>query len=508
MTTTDRPLSDVPAVPAVAASSFDSLDPASGAVVASFPVHTKADVVAAVERARPAATWWRELGFAGRRRRLRAWRSIIASRMDEFAELIHRENGKPMFDAIGELAIAIEHLDWAAGSAEKVLGRRKVGSGLLAMNHAATVEYLPYGVVGVLGPWNYPVHTPMGSISYALAAGNAVVFKPSEFTPAIGAWLVDSFAEVVPEQPVFTLVTGFGETGNALCTAGVDKLAFTGSTATGKKVMAACSASLTPVVIECGGKDALIVAADADLDAAVEATVWGGLSNAGQTCAGVERVYAVEDVYDDFVARVTAEAKKVHAGPDAAANYGPITMPSQLEVIRSHITDALADGGRAVVGGVDSVQAPFVQPVVLVDVPETSAAVREETFGPTITIAKVRDTDEAVARANASKYGLGAAVFSAKHGREIADKLSSGCISINAAISYAMVPELPFGGVRDSGFGRIHGADGLREFAWPQSVTSLRFRAPLNVTTFNRPKGARRLLTAMVRARWGRTRRG
>jgi len=499
MTTT----ADLPTA-GTSAQSFESLNPASGEVVAKFPVHSTEDVRAAVERARPAALWWRELGFGARKHRLRQWRSLIASRMDEFAELIHRENGKPIFDATGELAIAIEHLDWASGAAQRVLGRRKVKSGLLAANHAATLEYVPYGVVGVLGPWNYPVHTPLGSISYALAAGNAVVFKPSEYTPAIGKWLVDSFAEVVPEQPVFQLVTGFGATGNALCTSGVDKLAFTGSTATGKKVMAACAGSLTPVVIECGGKDALIVAADADLDAAVEATVWGGLSNAGQTCAGVERVYVVESVYDDFVARVTKAAEGVHAGED----YGPITMPSQLDVIRSHIDDAIASGGRAVVGGPESVQAPFVQPVVLVDVPETSTAVREETFGPTLTIAKVRDADEAIERANTSKYGLGAAVFSKDHGNEIADRISSGCVSVNSAISYAMVPELPFGGVRDSGFGRIHGEDGLREFAWPRSITTKRFRAPLNVTTFERPKGARQILKATVKLRWGRTRPG
>jgi aldehyde dehydrogenase (NAD+) len=500
MTTTDQTVTGERQT----ATSFDSLDPATGEIVATFPINSSAEVQAAVERARPAAKWWRELGYEGRKKRLRGWRSIIASRMDEFAELIHRENGKPVFDAIGELSIAIEHLDWASGAAPKVLGRRRVGSGLLAMNYSASVEYVPYGVVGVLGPWNYPVHTPMGSISYALAAGNAVVFKPSEFTPAIGAWLVDAFAEVVPEHPVFTLITGFGATGNALCTAGVDKLAFTGSTATGKKVMAACAAKLTPVVIECGGKDALIVAADADLDAAVEATVWGGLSNAGQTCAGVERVYAVDSVYDDFVARVTAAASTVRGGADVTADYGPITMPSQLDVIRAHITDAIAQGGRAVVGGPQSVQAPYVQPVVLVDVPQGSTAVQEETFGPTVTIAKVRDEQEAIALANDSRYGLGAAVFSAKHGREIAEQLSCGCVSINSAITYAMVPELPFGGVRDSGFGRIHGEDGLREFAWPRSVTSVRFPPPLKVTTFNRPKNARKLLTTMVKLRWGR----
>ncbi|MDT4933183.1 MAG: hypothetical protein QOK11_1075 [Pseudonocardiales bacterium] len=483
---------------------FDSLNPATGEVIASFPVHTGADVRAAVERGQVAAQWWRELGFDGRKARLRGWRSIIATRIEEFAELIHRENGKPLFDAVGELSIAVEHLDWAAGAAPKVLGRRRVGSGLLAMNQSASVEYVPYGVIGVLGPWNYPVHTPMGSISYALAAGNAVVFKPSEFTPAIGKWLADSFAEAVPEQPVFQLVTGFGATGAALCTAGVDKLAFTGSTATGKKVMAACAATLTPVMIECGGKDALIVAADADLDAAADAAVWGGLSNAGQTCAGVERVYAVAAVYDEFVARVIREAGKVRGGADAGASYGPITMPSQVDIIRGHIDDALARGGRAIVGGPESVRPPFVQPVVLVDVPEDSAAVRDETFGPTITVTKVRDEDEAITRANASRYGLGAAVFSARNGRSIAERLSCGCVSINSAISFAMVPELPFGGVRDSGFGRIHGADGLREFTWPRSVTSVRFRAPLNVTTFNRPKSARRLIVRLVKTRWGR----
>jgi acyl-CoA reductase-like NAD-dependent aldehyde dehydrogenase len=485
------------------ATTFDSLNPSTGAVVGTFPIHTAEDVTAAVDRARPAAIWWRELGYADRKQRLRAWRSMIANRMAEYAELIHRENGKPVYDAIGELSLVVEHLDWASGHATKVLGRRSVSSGLLAMNNSASLEYIPYGVVGVIGPWNYPVHTPMGSISYALAAGNAVVFKPSEYTPLIGKWLVDTFAEVVPEQPVFQLITGFGPTGAALCTSGVNKLAFTGSTVTGKKVMAACSADLTPVVIECGGKDAFIVASDADLEAAAEAAVWGGLSNAGQTCAGVERVYAVASVYDEFVAKVTERASKIRGGGDEDANYGPITMPGQIDTISRHIDDAIASGGHAIVGGPESVQAPFVQPVILVDVPETSSAITEETFGPTITIAKVRDEAEAVALANNSVYGLGAAVFSAKKGREIADQLSSGCVSINSAITYAMVPELPFGGVRDSGFGRIHGADGLREFAWAKSVTSVRFTSPLKVTTFDHKANMGQTVIKMVKARWG-----
>jgi succinate-semialdehyde dehydrogenase/glutarate-semialdehyde dehydrogenase len=488
----------------VGAETLESRNPATGDVVARFAVASPADVRAAVERARPAAKWWAELGFAGRKTRLRAWRGVLVTRIDELADLIHRENGKPELDAVGEIAVAVEHLDWAAGAAKRVLGRRRVRSGLLAANQSAHLDYRPYGVVGVIGPWNYPVHTPLGSVSYALAAGNAVVFKPSEYTPAIGQWLVDAFAEVVPEQPVLQLVAGYGATGHALCTAGVDKLAFTGSSATGRRVMAACAESLTPVVIECGGKDALIVAEDADLDRAVDATVWGGLCNAGQTCAGVERVYAVSSVYDEFLTRVTERAAARRGGADAGADFGPITMPGQVEVIRRHIHAALGAGGRAVVGGLESVHEPYVQPVVLVDVPHENPANQDETFGPTITITKARDTDEAVALANDTRYGLGAAVFSAKRGRAIADRLDSGCVSINSAISYAMVPALPFGGRRDSGFGRIHGADGLREFAWAHSVTATRFPPLLKVATFDRPANVRSRLTRLVKARWGR----
>src|SRR5690606_32968529 len=282
-----------------------------------------------------------------------------------------------------ELVLAIEHLAWAAKHARKVLGPQRRAPGLLLSNQAASVEYHPLGVVGVIGPWNYPVYTPLGSISYALAAGNAVVFKPSEYTPGVGKWLVESFAEAAPEHPVLQLVTGFGETGAALTRAGVDKLAFTGSAATGKKVMATAAETLTPVVIEAGGKDPLLVDADADLDAAADATVWGAFSNAGQTCAGVERVYVHERVYDAFVAKVVDKAERIEAGE----HYGPMTMPSQLDVVRRHIEDALARGGRALVGGNGAVGERFVRPTVLVDVPEDCSAVREETFGPTVTIA-------------------------------------------------------------------------------------------------------------------------
>jgi acyl-CoA reductase-like NAD-dependent aldehyde dehydrogenase len=487
-----------------AVDTFESRNPATGAVVGRHPVHDEAAVRGAVERAREAARWWADLGFAGRERRLRAWKGLLARRMHVLAELVHRETGKPVDDALIEMLLVVEHLEWAARNAAKVLGRRRVPSGMTMVNQASTVEYVPYGVVGVIGPWNYPVFTPMGSIGYALAAGNAVVFKPSEHTPGVGTWLADSFAEVVPEHPVLQVVTGLGETGAALCRAGVDKVAFTGSTATARRVMATCAETLTPVLIESGGKDALVVDADADLPAAADAALWGGMSNAGQTCIGIERVYVVDRVYDRFVRLLVERAAQVRAGEDREASYGPMTMPSQLDVVRRHIEDALARGARAVVGGPESVHPPYVDPVILVDVPEDALAVQEETFGPVLTVSRVRDVDEAVARANATRYGLAAAVFSKRRGEEIARRIRSGMASVNAVVTFAAVPALPFGGVGDSGFGRIHGADGLREFARAKSITRQRFNPPVLLTSFRRSERAFARLVSAAQALHGR----
>ncbi|MBW0011001.1 MAG: aldehyde dehydrogenase family protein, partial [Pseudonocardiales bacterium] len=432
------------------------------------------------------------------------WRRALTRRIDELAGLITAETGKPRDDARLECVLVVAHLDWAARNAERVLRRRRVGPGLLMLQEAATVEYQPYGVIGVIGPWNYPAHTPMGSIGYALAAGNAVVFKPSELTPGVGRALAESLAAVVPEYPLLQVVTGFGETGAALCRAGVDKLAFTGSTGTAKKVMATCAETLTPVVLECGGKDALLVDADADLAAAADAAVWGGMSNAGQSCIGVERVYVVDGVAAEFTARVLAQARRLRTGGEPSADLGPITRPDQLEVIRDHLADALARGGTALLGGAESVRPPYVEPVVLADVPETSPAVTEETFGPVLTVHRVPNLDDAVARANAGRYGLGAAVFSARRGAEIAARLRCGMVTINSALSYAAVPSLPFGGVGDSGFGRIHGADGLREFSRAKAVTRRRFPPAVRVLTFARPAWAMRVLLRIVRVLYGR----
>jgi len=439
----------------------------------------------AVSQARAAAGWWAGLSFRERRDHLVRWKRVIAARSDELGRVVHAETGKPVGDALLEIMLAVEHLDWAARNAERVLKRRRVRSGLLAADQGAAVEYRPLGVVGVIGPWNYPVYTPLGSVSYALAAGNAVVFKPSEHTPKTGEWLADAWRDVIA-RPVLQVVTGDRAVGAALVEAGVDKIAFTGSAATGRKVMAACARSLTPVVIEGGGKDAMIVAADADLDAAAKAAAFGGFGNAGQTCAGVERVYVERAVYPDFLARLAAIAETVQPAEDGP--YGRMTVPAQLEVVRNHVADALAKGGKAVVGGPESVQPPVVFPVVLAEVPEDSAAVTEETFGPTVVVNPVASLDEAVRLANASRYGLAASIFSRDHGKAVglARRLRTGAASINSVLGFAGVPSLPFGGVGDSGFGRVHGADGLREFSRAQSVTWRRFPAPMDLMSIKR----------------------
>jgi aldehyde dehydrogenase (NAD+) len=364
-------------------------------------------------------------------------------------------------------------------------------------NMKTNVTRVPMGVVGVIGPWNYPIFTPMGSIAYALAAGNTVVFKPSEFTPGVGHWLAASFANIAPFADIFTCVTGLPETGKALTEAAVDKISFTGSTRTAKKVAASCAERMVPVVLECGGKDPVLVAADADINRAAEYSLWSAMSNAGQTCIGAERIYVVNEVADKFIAKITELAKQVHPGKDA--NYGPATMPSQLKVIQSHIDDAAAKGAKFAIGGVDSVKAPFVEPVIMLDVPENSTAVTEETFGPTLVINRTSDIAEAIRLANATRYGLAASVWSKRNGEKIASQLQCGMVSVNSVIAFAAIASVPFGGVKDSGYGRIHGPEGLMEFTYPRTVVKTIFNIPIVFTTFGRTKFADKFIKFAIK---------
>ena len=477
---------------------FESLNPATGEVVGIFPVTTAKEVDDCVARAQAASVRWSVLSFRKRLIVLRDWASLLTREIDNAAELIHRETGKPLSDAKLEVAISIEHISWAAKFATKVLSPQNRPSGLLMFNMASQVQRVPFGVVGVIGPWNYPMFTPMGSIAYALAAGNTVVFKPSEYTPAIGAWLGETFSRIAPFADILTVVTGTPETGIALTESAVGKISFTGSTRTAKKVAATCAERMTPVVLECGGKDPVLVDRDADIKKAAEVTLWHAMANAGQSCIGAERVYVHQEVADQFTRAIVEMASQIKAGYEDGANYGPATMPSQLKVIKAHIDDAVKRGGVFLLGDKNSVKDGYVQPVILCNVPEESKAMTEETFGPTLVINTVRHMDEAVDLANNTSYGLGAAVWSKKNGKKIASLLNCGMLSINSAFSFAAIGSVPFGGVKDSGYGRIHGAEGLLEFTFPRTVVKTRFNIPLQFTTFQRTGFADKTIMRLV----------
>lgn len=483
---------------------FASHYPVTGEFLAQYPTTERAEVFASVARAKTASVAWNNLGFTGRRKVLLKWSKLLISNIDEITKLVSQETGKPISDAKLEASLAIGHLAWAARNAENVMRTSHRTPGVLMANMSATVERSPVGVVGVIGPWNYPIFTPMGSISYALAAGNAVVFKPSEYTPGVGVALAHSFAQVAPFPDIFICITGLGQTGKDLCESGVDKLAFTGSTRTAKLVAATCATTMTPVVLECGGKDPVIVAEDADIKRAVDATIWSSMSNAGQTCIGAERVYVHEKVADEFIAQAIKLAKTIHPGPPGIGNYGPATMPSQIKVIQGHIDDALAKGATAALGGSDSVKAPFVEPVILLNVPENSTTMTEETFGPTIAINRVKSMDEAIALSNASRYGLGSSIWSKRQGKKIARQLHCGMVAINSTISFAAVASVPFGGVKDSGYGRIHGPEGILEFTYPRTVIRARFQLPISFTSFKRTSGNDKLIVTLTKLLNGR----
>ena len=481
---------------------IESNNPATGEVIGTVPIMSEDQVHAAVRRARTASESWASLGFSRRKEELIEWRRALARRTDDFVDLIHAENGKPRIDSVQELMNALGHLSHAASRAEKALAEKKVSPGMLA-NYRTSISYHPLGVIGVIGPWNFPVFTPMGSIAYALAAGNAVVFKPSELTPLVGQLLGEIAAETFSVADLLTVVTGDGSTGAALARADVDKIAFTGSASTGRRVMAAAAENLTPVLLELGGKDAMIVAADADIEAAAEAAVYGALANSGQACVGIERCYVETPVYRDFVDRVLVHASDIRVGGDDDAKIGAITMASQVDIIRDHLEDAIAKGATVELGGPDAINGRFVPATVLTDVTAEMKIMREETFGPVLPIARVESADEGVELANDSDYGLGSSIFAKARVRELASRIRAGMTAINSVLVFSGVPSLPFGGIGESGFGRIHGDEGLREFSRTKATAEKRFNIPLNPVTFRQPKGALQQMRGAIEQLYG-----
>jgi len=480
---------------------LQSFNPATGEAIGSVPIHTQAEVDAAVARARVAANSWSGLSFAARTEELVAFRKAIANHADELAELLHRENGKPELEALTEVMMALGHIQHATGRAESAMAPRRVSAGLLA-NFRATISYHPLGVVGVIGPWNYPLFTPMGSIAYALAAGNAVVWKPSELTPLLAVKVAEIAQKTFALPDLLQVVTGAGATGAALAKSAVDKIAFTGSAGTGKRVMMAAAERLTPVLLELGGKDPMVIADDADLDKAAEACVYGALTNAGQACISVERVYVADAVHDKFVDKVVENVRALKVGGDDA-HLGAMTSPAQVAIVKDHLDDAVAKGAKVMTGGVDAISGNYIQPTVLTGVDHTMKVMRDETFGPVIPIQRVSSLDEAVKLANDTSFGLGSSVFAGKAARLIANRLRAGMTSVNSVMAFAGIPSLPFGGVGDSGFGRIHGDEGIREFTRIKSTAEQVMAIPLNMMTFRQPKDMAKRVRGMIKQLYG-----
>ncbi|MDT8342705.1 MAG: aldehyde dehydrogenase family protein, partial [Longimicrobiales bacterium] len=401
---------------------------------------------------------------------------------------------------LAEVLASVELLRHYARVAPRVLRTEAVSTGYLAGKGAYVVRE-PFGVVGVITPWNYPFLTPQDAVTAALAAGNAAVVKPSEFTPASARLIPELAAEAGLPESLVQVVEGDGSAGAALVGSGVDKVVFTGSTATGRRVMALAAETLTPVLLELGGNDPAIVLEDADLERAARGIVFGAFFNAGQTCLSTERVYVVEAVHDAFLERVTAAAAALRSGEGEGADVGRIVTPAQRRIVREHLRDAVAAGAVLAVGEVPAEEDPrVIRPAVVTGGREGMRLLDEETFGPVLPVVAVRDEAEAVARANASPYGLYASVWTRDlaRGERIARRLRAGGVSVNDTLAHYALPGLPMGGVGDSGFGVRRGAEGLREMSRPRTVFLHRWGARREFYWFPYSARSARWLEALV----------
>jgi len=452
-------------------------NPATGEIIAHVPDLSAEAVAELAVRGRAAQPGWRALGFEGRGRVLARMQKWIMDNHERVTSTLVSETGKTQEDAyFVELTYTGGALAFWIKNADRLLADESVPVSTLALKgKKLAVRYEPIGLVGVISPWNYPLVNGFGDCVPALMAGNSVILKPSRVTPLTSLLLAEGLAESGLPDGVFQVATGRGATGTALIDE-VDMIMFTGSTATGKKVMERAAQTLTPVSLELGGKDPLIVLADANLERAANAAVYYSMLNAGQTCISIERVYVEEPVYDAFVDKVATKVRELRQGPSTApgtVEVGAMTSPEQLDIVEDHVNDALSRGARALTGGRRrEIPGHFYEPTVLVDVDHSMKAMTQETFGPTLPIMKVADAEQAIALANDSPFGLGAAIYTgdAKRGQQLARRLQAGAVCVNdAALNYFAV-EMPMGGWKASGLGTRHGAGGIRKFTKQQSL--------------------------------------
>jgi acyl-CoA reductase-like NAD-dependent aldehyde dehydrogenase len=494
---------------------FEVRSPADGSVVASLPDHDAEDVRTAVGRLRGNQPAWEALGPSGRGEwvgRLRDW---LFDNDERVAELLQRETGKPWQEAILEVPFAIDLLEYYRKRAERFLAdSHPRPHNLLIASKRLTIAYRPYPVVGVICPWNFPILIALVDAVPALLAGAAVAIKPSELTPLATREIVRGWREEVGAPRVLECLTGAGATGAALVDE-ADYVQFTGSTRTGREIARRAAERLIPYSVELGGKDAMIVLADADLERAANGAVWGAMANTGQACTSVERVYVEEPVYDEFVELVAERVRGLRQGAGGDrfdTDLGAVSSEAQLAIVERHVSEALANGARALTGGkrADGPGA-FFEPTVLVDVDQSMSCMREETFGPTLPVLKVRDMEDAIRHANDSSYGLSASVWTrdGARGEQIARRLEVGAVNVNDMFTNVLTFPIPQGGWKQSGVGaRLGGAHGIRKYCRPQAITATRLapRSELLWYPYTALKGKLLLrVTRFLFARdWGR----
>ena len=489
-------------------------NPATGEVIAHVPEIGPQQVAELARLGRAAQPAWEALGFEGRGRVLLRAQRWLMDNADRVIETIVSETGKAWEDAqAAELAYGASAFGFWAKQAPRYLADERVrSSSIFVAGKRLVLRYRPLGLVGVIGPWNYPLTNSFGDCIPALAAGNSVILKPSELTPLTSLLLAEGLrASGLPED-VFQVATGRGPTGEAVIDA-VDMIMFTGSTATGRKVMTRAAQTLTPVALELGGKDPMVVLSDADLERAANAAVYYSMLNSGQTCISIERVYVEAPIYDAFVARVTEKARALRHGLPAgpgSVEVGSMTSAAQVDVVERHVEDARAKGARVVVGGRrEDRPGHWFEPTVLLDVDQDMAIMREETFGPTRPIMKAADEDEAVRMANDSPYGLGAAVYSrdVARGEAVARRIEAGAVCVNDALVNYYALELPMGGAKASGMGYRHGPGGIRKFTQHQALLVSRFHPRRDIHMYPYRARTSRLLQRGIRFLYGRGRR-